>query len=215
MPPEYSGLQSPPLTQGGHRINQASKSILSFLVATLDTNRVNHWLTLAANFGVIVGIAFLVLEIRQNSDIATAQVRLDYAAGWRAIDGQRQDEAFAEVFSRSMLSPGELSFSEVVQLDGYYTGVIDQMLSAYTASEAGLRSGQFEDVAMQVAIGYFSNEYGQAWWRQAREAWSNPGDREFQRIMDKAIGAANKRGNQEYYEGILRNLSPGAESTDK
>lgn len=181
--------------------------------ASLDTNRVSYWLTLVANFGVIVGIAFLVLEIRQNSDIATAQVRLDYAAGWRSIDGQRQDEAFAQVYSKSILSPHELSFSEVVQLDGYYTGVVDQMLSAHTASRAGLRPGPFEDVVKQVAIGYFSNAYGQAWWQQARETWSSSDDdSEFRKFMDEAIGAASKQGNQRMYESILHDLSVGAES---
>jgi len=180
----------------------------------LDKDRVGHWLTLAANLGVIVGIAFLVLEIRQNSDIATAQVRLDYAAGWRSIDGQRQDEAFAQVYSRSILDPDQLSFSEVVQLDGYYVGVIDQMQSAYTASRAGLRSGRFEDVAREVAILYFSNAFSQAWWQQARESWSGLENSDFQGIMDEAIGAAGKRGNQEFYEGILRSLSPGAERAD-
>ena len=180
----------------------------------MDTSRVSYWLTLAANIGVIVGIAFLVLEIRQNSDIATAQVRLDYAAGWRSIDGQRQDEAFAQVYAKSILSPHELSFSEVVQLDGYYTGVVDQMLSAHTASRAGLRSGPFEDVVKQVAIGYFSNTYGQAWWQQARATWSSADDSEFQEFMDEAIGAASKQGNQKFYEGILRGLSHGAESAN-
>lgn len=178
----------------------------------MDTNRISYWLTLAANLGVIVGIAFLVLEIRQNSDIATAQVRLDYAAGWRSIDGQRQDDAFAQVYSKSILNPHELSFSEVVQLDGYYTGVVDQMLSAHTASRAGLRSGSFEDVVRQVAIGYFSNAYGQAWWQQARETWSSPDDSDFQKLMDEAIGAANKQDNQRMYESILRGLSIGAEN---
>ena len=180
----------------------------------MDTSRAGHWLTLAANIGVIVGIAFLVLEIRQNSDIATAQVRLDYAAGWRSIDEQRQDEVFAQVYAKSILSPDELSLSEVIQLDGYYTGVFDQMLSAYTASKAGLRSGQFEDTAKQVANGYFSNAYGQAWWQHAREMWTSSDDLEFLKIMDDAIGAAGNRGNQEYYEAILHSLSLGAESTD-
>lgn len=179
----------------------------------MDKERIGNWLTLAANLGVVVGIAFLVLEIRQNSDIATAQVRLDYAAGWRSIDGQRQDEAFAQVYSKSILSPHELSFSEVVQLDGYYIGVIDQMQSAYTASRAGLRSGRFEDVARQVALLYFANAYGQAWWQQARLTWSSLEDSEFVSIMDEAIGAAGERGNQESYESILRSLSPGAAST--
>ena len=180
----------------------------------MDSDRVNHWLTLAANIGVIVGIAFLVLEIRQNSDIATAQVRLDYAAGWRSIDERRQDEAFAQLYSKSILSPDELSFNEVVQLDGYYMGVIDQMLSAYTASRAGLRPGHFEDTARQVAIGYMSNSFGQTWWQHSRRVFSTPGDSEFRKIMDEAIEAASKRGNQEHYDGILRSLSLGAENTD-
>jgi len=174
--------------------------------------RISHWLSLAANFGVIVGIAFLVLEIRQNSDIATAQIRLDYAAGWRSIDGQRQDAAFAQVFSKSLLNPEQLSYSEVVQLDGYYVGVVDQMQSAYTASKAGLRSGQFETVAGQVAILYFSNAFSQAWWQQARDSWSSLENVEFQEIMDEAIEATSKRGNQEFYEGIQRSLLPESQA---
>ena len=173
----------------------------------MATERLHHWLTLAANFGVIAGIAFLVLEIRQNSDIATAQMRLEYAAGWRSIDEQRQDEAFALVFTKSILRPATLTFNEIVQLDGYYSGAIDQMLSAYTVSKAGLRSRQFQDVAMQVAKGYFSNTYAQAWWRHARFVWSTPDGLEFQEIMDRAIDAAGDRGSREYYEGIQRSLA--------
>ena len=171
------------------------------------TDRISRWLTVGANFGVLVGIAFVILEIRQSSDIATAQVRLDYAAGWRSIDEKRQDEAFALVLSKSLLRPDELSFSEIVQLDGYYIGVIDQMLSAYTAENAGLRDAQLQGTAAQVAFSYFSNAYAQAWWQHSRQAWSQPGGGEFQRIMDKAIASASKRGNQQYYEGIQRQLS--------
>ena len=177
------------------------------------TKRISHWLTLAANFGVIVGIVFVIFEIRQNSDIATAQVRLDYAAGWRSIDEKRQDPAFALVYTKSILRPDELSFSEVIQLDGYYAGVIDQMLSAHTASKAGLRDGHFRDTALQVAIGYFSNAYAQAWWQENRQLWSYPNGIDFQKIMDESIAAAGKNGNQELYERIQRRLSPVSEGT--
>ena len=33
----------------------------------MDTEKVNHWLTLGANVGVLVGIVFLAVEIRQNT----------------------------------------------------------------------------------------------------------------------------------------------------
>ncbi len=40
--------------------------------------KVNKWLTLGANIGVLVGIMFLAVELRQNNDIAvrTYEIRL-------------------------------------------------------------------------------------------------------------------------------------------
>lgn len=193
--------------------NSSGRPVQIITGVILLTDRISHWLTLAANLGVIVGIVFLVLEIRQNSDIATAQVRLDYASGWRSVDEKRQDQAFALVYSKSILVPDELSLGEIIQLDAYYAGVIDQMLSALAASKAGLRDGQIQNVALQAAIGYFSNAYAQAWWQENRQLWSYPGGIEFQNIMDEAIAAASKSGNRDYFEGIQRRLTSVSGST--
>ena len=38
----------------------------------MDTDKLNKWLSLSANVGVLVGIVFLAVEIRQNSK---AQIR--------------------------------------------------------------------------------------------------------------------------------------------
>ena len=32
----------------------------------MDTDRLNRWLTLGANIGIIVGIVFLAIEVNQN-----------------------------------------------------------------------------------------------------------------------------------------------------
>lgn len=45
----------------------------------MDTEKLNRWLTLAANVGVIAGIVFLAIEIRQNSDAVQAQTRAQLA----------------------------------------------------------------------------------------------------------------------------------------
>ena len=38
-------------------------------------DRINQWLTLCANVGVLIGIGFLAYEIRQNTDATHAQTR--------------------------------------------------------------------------------------------------------------------------------------------
>lgn len=173
----------------------------------VDSDRVTRLLTLAANVGVIVGIVFLVLEMRQTSAIATAQVRLEYSAGWRSVDGSRQDESFSEVITKSIENPKELSLSEVVQLDAYYSGILDQMMNAQTARIAGLVDGPFSEVANIVGVMYFSDEFARSWWKQVRSDWSSPPGNEFQETMDKAILTGELGRARRIYEGIQNDLS--------
>lgn len=40
----------------------------------MNADQVNRWLTLGANLGVVVGLAILVYEVRQNSALMEAQI---------------------------------------------------------------------------------------------------------------------------------------------
>jgi hypothetical protein len=146
--------------------------------------------------------------MRQNSAIATAQVRFEYAAGWRSVDESRQDESFAAVIAKSIKKPEELSLNEVIQLDAYYSGVLDQMLSAQFASTTGLRETPLAEVAKSVGAMYFSNEFARSWWTQVKSDWSSPQENELQRIIDEAIKAGEIGRTQRVYEGIQNDLSP-------
>jgi len=47
----------------------------------LDTDRLNRWLTLGANIGVLLGLLLLALELNQNREMMRAQTRHDMAMG--------------------------------------------------------------------------------------------------------------------------------------
>ena len=47
----------------------------------MNLEKVNHWLTLLANVGVLVGIVFLVIEVRQNTEAIYGQSRQAIYAG--------------------------------------------------------------------------------------------------------------------------------------
>lgn len=181
----------------------------------MDSDRVTHFLTLTAHIGVIVGIVFLVIEMRQTSAIATAQVRLEYSAGWRSVDESRQDESFAAVITKSIENPEELSLTEVIQLDAYYSGILDQMLSAQTARATGLVDGPFAEVANTVGRIYFSDQFARSWWKQVRSDWSSAPGSEFQKIMDEAILAGELGRAQRVYESIQKDLSERSENSSK
>ncbi len=43
----------------------------------MDTGKVNRWLTLTANLGILIGLVLLIVEIRQNTDLMRAQIAMD------------------------------------------------------------------------------------------------------------------------------------------
>jgi len=43
----------------------------------LDTQKLNSWLTLLANLGVLLGIVFLAIELRQNNELMESEARFN------------------------------------------------------------------------------------------------------------------------------------------
>ena len=63
----------------------------------MDSDRVNRWLTLASNIGVLVGIVLILIELNQNSELMRAQ-----------LTQARSDNVLA-TYREQMLSPEWLS----------------------------------------------------------------------------------------------------------
>lgn len=47
----------------------------------MKAKRINRWLTLGANFGVLIGIILLLVELHQNSTMMRAQTRYEVSQG--------------------------------------------------------------------------------------------------------------------------------------
>ena len=178
------------------------------------SENLKHLTTLLANFAVFFGLVFLVLEMRQTSAIATAQVRMDYSAAWRNVDSARQDKEFAVLINKSFEQPEALSVAEVIQLDAYYWGVMDQMINAQTNAKADVRLTSFESMVSQNAPLYFTSAFSQSWWKQAKNAFDDPEDLEFYNVVDRAITAAYDPSGSNRYNKIKNDLTAELEAAN-
>ncbi|TDJ35493.1 MAG: hypothetical protein E2O53_06110 [Gammaproteobacteria bacterium] len=90
----------------------------------MNTDRLNRWLTLGANLGVLIGIVLLVIEVRQNNANLVAQARATFYAGTSDVWGMVAEQpSLAEVLAKE-LSGEELTTAEFVQLSAYFTKVL-------------------------------------------------------------------------------------------
>lgn len=65
----------------------------------MDTEKLNRWLTLGANVGVLIGLLLLVLELNQNHEMMRAQTRHELAMG---IVDILKDTAASEQLSNAL-----------------------------------------------------------------------------------------------------------------
>ncbi len=85
----------------------------------MDSDKINRWLTLGANIGVLTGLILLVTEIRQNSLIAEMQFDADYYSAREQADVLMVAKEPAEAWSKSVIDPESLSAAEFKILDSY------------------------------------------------------------------------------------------------
>ena len=80
----------------------------------MDPQKLNNWLSVIANFGVLIGILMLVLEIRQNSELMQIQIeqqRSDAYVAWQReiASGDHVATLFAKLTAlRNTVDPSEI-----------------------------------------------------------------------------------------------------------
>ncbi len=115
--------------------------------------------TLVANIGVIVGIAFLAYEMRQN----TIAVRSASAQGVQdqivAVYDMLMDDSMADIMLRGMPAPEALSPQEMAKFQSFWT----------TAMQA------FQNTFVQVNEGAYDASLAAGWWQLLRNNFESPG----------------------------------------
>lgn len=113
----------------------------------MDFEKLNRWLTFLANVGVIAGIVFLAVEIRQNSNAIRAQTRAQLAEEVTELFSvNMNDQAYADVLMRGN-NVAELSAVEQYQYSrhrnawiNYWNNVAYQyQMGMYDESEFALQ----------------------------------------------------------------------------
>jgi len=105
----------------------------------VEADTINQWLSLAANIGVLAGIIFLAIEVRQNSKNLAAQVRATFfssvADTWRI---PAENPELTTVMARDAKNE-QLEQAESWQVQAFWTRV--QMAIEWGYKE--LPSGEF------------------------------------------------------------------------
>ena len=168
--------------------------------------KLNDWLGVIGNLAVVIGLVVVAVELRQGSIVANGELTSQFQANWEEIDRSRQDSSFAIVYAKSIEQPEELTVAEMVQLDGYYWTIMDQLELARMLVESELFNSSYEEIVRPSVPVIFTTPYARAWWDSYKEF----ADPTTVSIVDDELARISSVTAQEFFDAIETKLSDQA-----
>lgn len=161
----------------------------------MDTNKLNRWLTLAANLGVLAGLIVLIVEIRQSSAIAEAQFYLDQVEANETLEFTMLGDNPAAVWERSVFEPESLSPGDIRVMDAYLSSRLYVWWNMFELEQRGFvkRGATGANIRGSVEF-YFGSAFAQNWWQHERDYgdWGDSLTQLIEAAMLKTDSSANQ-----------------------
>ena len=105
----------------------------------MDSGKVNQWLTLLANLGVIVSILLLTFEINQSTKATVAAASTSVVDGYNTLNlSVMSDPQMTRVFIVGLYDPEKLTDIEAAQFAMWMRSYGNQIMRVELLSELGL-----------------------------------------------------------------------------
>ena len=170
----------------------------------MKTKQLNDWLQVMASIGVVIGLMFVALELRENSRIATEQGISAMSGAYSNFLSRLDDPSARDVLIRAMEESDEFSLQESLQLTSLYLELLNGAEADFVIGESrGLSSDVSVTGGLSTTI-WLSNRYGRAFWKNTRMLYTP----EFAALVDSGMdGRANG-----FAAGWLESVAIGATS---
>lgn len=131
----------------------------------MNLEKLNRWLQVSANIGIVLGLVLVGFQLKQNSELA--RIQLLYEESNRAIELETAvvGEQAAEVWAKSIEAPEDLTLAEIRIMEALLWSFLEQLRGTYRLAELGLLNEKdWRNRAESEVTFYFGYPYSRAWW---------------------------------------------------
>lgn len=177
------------------------------------TERLNQWLTLAANLGVLLGLIVLIIEVRQNAALTRAamdQQKNDFLA---QIEFNIARPEMSAIWVKAIRAPEALSDTETQAVGSVLVAIMLQWDQMFMMRDAGLISDErVRQHIANTAPFYFGSRYAKHWWALQAPGWEGTA---MQRDAAPIIAALDEDFLAGYMDALKVPAEAAADETDE
>jgi len=168
---------------------------------TSKSKRLQSWLTIGANLGVIIGLFILIVEVQQNESLTRMQLEADYIFASQAVESSRMEPETARIWSKAIYSPETLEPFELTILDSFLAIQLQNWWLLLQMSEADLVSlDRVKRAVNNEAPFFFGNTFAKNWWQREKHGWQGT---TFRELVDPVINSQDSNFNARRMNELL------------
>jgi quercetin dioxygenase-like cupin family protein len=138
----------------------------------IKVERLNHWLTLGANIGVVLGLVILIIEVRQNANLTRAALEAGKNNRLAAIELNISSPAMSAVWIKSLRSPEKMNDVEIRMVEASLVSLMLQWDNMFKMQDSHLVSqAKVEQHIRNSAPFYFGSTFAKHWWQYEKRGW--------------------------------------------
>jgi hypothetical protein len=150
----------------------------------------------------------LGVQLKRNSDLVKIQLICEKSRRTVDLELQAVGERGAEVWTRSIEDPENLTLEEIRVMEALFWSFIETQRGTYRLAELGLLEDEDWNGRVDSEVSFwFGNRYGAAWWRHYAVGNTGTGNAAMPQVLRDAIDARMKtlgRSTREFIRGRAR-----------
>jgi hypothetical protein len=140
----------------------------------MNLDRLNQWLSLAANAGVIAGFILLAVQMQQNTDALQLQNQIELGRGAMTTDLAVMGDTGYAANATSILDPSQLTDAQIYQLTVYIDSVMNVAWNTWLAYLAGDATEESWNAALEWVGYFFSYDAAKIVWNRYKDGYPKP-----------------------------------------
>ena len=129
----------------------------------MDSDRLNRWITLGANIGILIGLILVGYEIKQNSNLVRAQIIVTAFSDQEALAVAQMGENYASVLERSIREPDSVTLADVAVLESALEVQLLELRRNGLMEEEGVFFGRWHQEMKRFSLP-FTTPIGRKYW---------------------------------------------------
>lgn len=140
----------------------------------MSFDRLNKWLTLAANLGVVIGLVILILEMRQNAALTRATLEAQKNSFLSQVELNLTSPNNLEAWIKSIRHPEQMTDADIKIIDSVLLSIMLQWDQVFHMLRNGLADRvEAKNHISNSAPYYFGSKFAKAWYKLQAPGWEN------------------------------------------